>query len=330
MSPVPFLGYHCAAEQFPAAELVEYAVAAEAVGFQGVTVADHFHPWQDNQGHAGHAWMMLSAIGARTERLLVGTGVTCPTYRYHPAQVAHAFATLGLLYPGRVFLGVGTGEAVNEAPAGGWGPYRERAERLVEAIRLIRRLWTEDWVDFDGRYYQVRGAKLYDKPAQPIPIYVAASGVRSARIAAQEGDGWITDHETLRRGDAVKQAFEETACAAGKDLDALPRIVELWAVVGEREEALEAARRWQFLLSFPQVVDVPDPRAVQRLAEERATPERVLEGWVVSTDPADHVAAVRELAAAGATHLFLHSPQDDQRRAIDFYGRHVLPAVRAG
>ncbi|OGO50908.1 MAG: hypothetical protein A2148_02080, partial [Chloroflexi bacterium RBG_16_68_14] len=249
-------------------------------------------------------------------------------FRYHPAEVAHAFASLGVLYPGRVFLGVGTGEALNEVPFAGWGRYRERAGRLVEAIRIIRRLWTGDWVDFDGRYYQVRGARLYDRPAQAIPIYVAASGVGSARIAGREGDGWVTDHGTLRRGEAQKQAFVEAARAAGKNPDAMPRITELWAVVGDREEALAAARLWQFILAFPGIVDVADPREVQRQAEERVTPEQVADTWVVSTDAADHVAAVRELAAAGATHIFLHSPQADQRRVIDFYGRHVLPAVR--
>jgi TAT-translocated FGD2 family F420-dependent dehydrogenase len=323
-----FVGYHCAAEQFSPAELVELAVAAEAAGFQGVTMSDHLHPWQDNQGHAGHAWMMLAAIAARTERLIVGTGITCPIYRHHPLEVAHAFASLGVLFPGRVFLGVGTGEAVNEAPAGGWGTYRERSARLVEAVRLIRRLWTGEWVDFDGQYYQLRGAKLYDLPPAPVPIYVAASGVRSVRIAAREGDGWITDHGTLRRGEAAKQSFAEEARAAGKDPAALPRITELWAVVGERDEALAAARLWQFLPVFPDVVNLPDPRAVQRRAEELSSPERVVAEWVVSRDPDVHVAAVRELAGAGATHIFLHSPQPDQRRVIEFYRRHVLPALR--
>ncbi len=324
----PFVGYHCAAEQFSPAELVEFAVAAEAAGFQGVTVADHLHPWQDNQGHAGHAWMMLAAIAARTERLIVGTGITCPIYRYHPVEVAHAFASLGVLFPGRVFLGVGTGEAVNEAPAGGWGPYRERAERMVEAVRLIRKLWTGEWVDFDGQYYQVRGAKLYDTPPAPVPIYIAASGVKSVRIAAREGDGWITDHGTLRRAVAQRVAYAEEARAAGKDPDALPRITELWAVVGERDEALAAARYWQFLPVFPDVVNLADPRAVQRKAEELSSPERVVADWVVSRDPDVHIAAVRELAGAGATHIFLHSPQPDQRRVIEFYRRHVLPALR--
>ncbi len=324
----PFLGYHCGSEQFAPAELVELAVAAERAGFQGVTVSDHFHPWQDNQGHAGHAWAMLAAIGARTERLLLGSGVTCPTYRVHPAQVAHAFATLGMLYPGRVFLGVGTGEAVNEAPFAPWGRHKERAARLVEAIALIRRLWSGDWVDFDGRYYQARGAKVYDVPSSPVPIYIAASGPQSVRIAGAHGDGWITDHGTLRRGDAQKRSFAEAARAAGRDPDAMPKIVELWAVVGDRGEAIEAAHKWQFILAFPEVVDVADPREVQRIAQQRNPPEALVDTWVVSEDPADHIEAVRELAAAGATHVFLHSPQSDQRAAIDFYGKHVLPALR--
>jgi F420-dependent hydroxymycolic acid dehydrogenase len=324
----PFVGYHCAAEQFAPAQLIEFAVAAEDAGFKGATMSDHLHPWQDNQGHAGHAWMTLAAIAARTERLVVGTGITCPIYRHHPLEVAHAFATLGVLFPGRVFLGVGTGEAVNEAASGGWGPYRERSERLVEAIHLIRQLWTGEWVDFEGRYYHVRGAKLYDVPAMPVPVYVAASGPRSVRIAAREGDGWITDHGTLRHAVEQKEAFAAEARAAGKDPNAMPRVTELWAVVGDRKEALAAARRWQFLPVFPNVVDLPDPRAVQQRAEELSSPERVVDGWVVGPDAETHVAAVRELAAAGATQIFLHSPQDNQRAVIDFYGRHVLPALR--
>jgi TAT-translocated FGD2 family F420-dependent dehydrogenase len=327
MTPL-FVGYHCGSEQFAPAELVELTVAAEHAGFQGVTISDHFHPWQDNQGHAGHAWVTLAAIGARTQRLLIGTGVTCPTYRVHPAQVAQAFATLGLLYPGRVFLGVGTGEAVNEAPFAPWGRYKERADRLVEAVALIRQLWTGDWVDFDGRFYQARAAKLYDVPSTALPIYIAASGTQSVRIAGAHGDGWITDQATIRRGDAQKQAYADAARAAGKQPDEMPKIVELWAVVGDRDEAIAAARPWQFILAFNEAVDVAGPREVQRLAEARVSPEQVADTWVVSNDPADHIAAVRELAAAGATHVFLHSPQPDQRAAIEFYGKHVLPGLR--
>src|SRR5947209_17064388 len=134
-------------EQFFITQLLELGIAAEQAGFDAVWASDHFHPWQDNQGHAGFAWATLAALGQRTARIALGTGVTCPTYRYNPAIVAQGFASLSLLYPGRVFLGVGTGEAMNEVPTGGgWGPYSERAARLVEAVRVIRRLWTGEWV----------------------------------------------------------------------------------------------------------------------------------------------------------------------------------------
>ena len=326
----PFIGYHGGHEQFTPGELVDLAVAAERAGFQGLSLSDHLHPWQENQGHAGHAWITLAAIGQRTERLLLGTSVTCPIYRYHPLEVAHAFASLAVLYPGRVFLGVGTGEALNEAVAGGWGPYRERAARLVEAVRLIRRLWTEDWVDFAGEHYRVEAARLFDKPSVPPPVYVAASGPRSAAIAGREADGWITDPGTTRRRPGVRAAFVDAARAAGKDPDAMARVVELWTVVGDRDEALSCAPMWQFLPVFQDIVNVADPRNVQRIAAERSSPERVVEGWLVSDDPARHIAAIDELVELGATHLFVHSPQPDQRKVIEFYGSSVIPALRDG
>ena len=164
-------------------------------------------------------------------------------------------------------------------------------------------------------------------PSTPVPLYVAASGVRSARIAGAHGDGWITDQNTIRRGDAQRTAFADAARAAGKQPESMPKIVELWAVVGDREDAIAAARPWQFLLAFNDVVDIADPREVQRTAQERVSPEQVADTWVVSRDPDTHIAAVQELAAAGATHIFLHSPQPDQRAGIEFYGKHVLQKV---
>ena len=192
---------------------------------------------------------------------------------------------------------------------------------------MIRQLWSGDWVDFDGRYYQARGARLYDVPSTAMPIYIAASGTRSARIAGAHGDGWITDQLTIQRGDGQKQAYADAARAAGKKPDEMPKIVELWAVVGDRDEAIAAARPWQLILAFNEAVDLAGPREVQRLAEARVSPEQVADTWVVSKEPDVHIAAVRELAAAGATHVFLHSPQPDQRAAIEFYGKYVLPKL---
>jgi len=325
----PVVGYVASHEQFAPSDLIEYAIAAEKAGFDALWVSDHFHPWQDNQGHAAHAWITLAAMGQRTQRLLLGTGITCPIYRYNPAEVAHAFASLAVLYPGRVFLGVGTGEALNEVAAGGgWGPYRERAERLAEAVTLIRRLWTEDWVSFEGRYYRLENAKLYDKPARPVPIYVAGAGPRSARLAGQYGDGWITDVPTLTGREDVVQAFEEGARAAGKDPTAMPRLVEPFVIVGGREEALEGARLWLFHAIGQQVLDMSDPRRIQHYAEENSSAEREMEQWLISGDPQAHLDAIKRLVDAGATHVFVHSAQWDQHRFIDFYGREVLPALR--
>jgi len=323
----PFIGYHGGHEQFTPGELVDLAVAAERAGFQGLSLSDHLHPWQENQGHAGHAWITLAAIGQRTERLLLGTSVTCPIYRYHPLEVAHAFASLAVLYPGRVFLGVGTGEALNEGVAGGWGPYSERSARLVEAVRLIRRLWTGDWVTSAGPAFPLENARLYDAPAQPVPIYVAASGPKSAALAGELGDGWITDASTLAGRPEIGEAFRAAAAAAGKRPAEMPVLAELYAAVGNEAEALAVAPLWQFGPVMGELISEPDPREVQRRAGDLSSPERTVRSWAIGRDAAVHVRRIEELFAAGATQVYVHSAQPDQRRVIEFYGREVLPAL---
>jgi coenzyme F420-dependent glucose-6-phosphate dehydrogenase len=325
------IGYVAATEQYSAPDLVEYGVLAEQAGFDVMWASDHFHPWQDNQGHAGQAWLTLAALGQRTRRIVMGTGVTCPTYRYNPAIVAQAFATLGVLYPGRVFLGTGTGEAINElTTGGGWGPYKERAARLREALALINRLWTEDWVTFEGQYYTVREAKIYDKPAQKVPLYVAASGPRTARLAGECSDGLITVGGVasipLHR---IMDAFAEGATSAGKDAATMPRLCEMYVVAGTHEECLPGAELWQFIGNLEGMVENPDPRAIERLAKERVDLQTVARQWLVSLDPQEHLQALLTLEEQGFTHVFLHPPQLDQRRFIAFYGEHVLPAWRS-
>ena len=326
----PLVAYVAAHEQFPAPELIEYGVLAEQAGFDALWVSDHFHPWQDNQGHAGQAWLTLAALGQRTSRIVMGTGVTCPTYRYNPAIVAQTFASLGVLYPGRIFLGVGTGEALNEAPSGGgWGPYKERAARLREALVLIDRLWSEDWVTFQGDYYSVHEAKIYDKPAQRVPVYVAASGPKTARLAGELSDGLITVGGGAGLPlDKIMASFEQGAAAAGKQAAALPRLCELYIVAGTPEEALPGAELWQFIGGLDGMMEIPDPREIERRAKEKVDPHAVVRQWTVSLDPDEHVRVLQALGAQGFTHVFLHSPQADQRRVIDFYGKHVLPALR--
>ncbi len=321
----PRIGYCASHEQWPATRLADLALSAERAGFDAAWVSDHFHPWQHNQGHAGHAWITLAVMAERTSRLTLGTGVTCPTYRFRPAEVAQAFASLAAFAPGRIFLGTGTGEALNELPAGGgWGPYRERAARLVEAIEIIRGLWSGDWVNHTGRYYEVAGARLYDPPPAPIPLYVAAAGPKSLKLAGTYGDGLITDPDTAR--DRARLAiFDDAARAVGKDPATLAKLVELYVIVGNREDALAAAPLWQFGPAAWQLVDLPDPREIQRRAEELVKLDEVIDHWVVSPDPDVHIQAIRELAAGGVTDVYIHSPQADQQGVIDFYGEQVIP-----
>jgi F420-dependent hydroxymycolic acid dehydrogenase len=323
------VGFVLAHEQFPAPELVELGVAAEQAGFDAVWTSDHFHPWQDNQGHAGQAWVTLAALGQRTASLVMGTGVTCPTYRYRPPIVAQAFASLGVLYPGRVFLGLGSGEALNEVPAGGgFGPPRERLDRLEEALRLIRQLWTGAWTDHAGQYYTVQDARIYDLPPQSVPIYVAASGRRSCRLAGELADGWITDAASLANP-TLREAYRQGCQAAGKDPPSQRILIEHYVVVGGESEARAAAQAWRFQpIGLSDLIDEPDPRAIQRAAEDKLGLEQVYGQWVVSDDPEPHRQAIRRLFEQAATDVFVHTGQPDQRRAIDFYARQVLPTLR--
>jgi coenzyme F420-dependent glucose-6-phosphate dehydrogenase len=187
------LGYKASAEQFGPRELLEFAVVAEEVGFDSVMVSDHFQPWRHHGGHAPYSLTWLGALGERTSRVMIGTSVATPTFRYHPSIVAQAVGTIAVLNPGRVIFGIGTGESMNEVPATGmvWPKFKERFGRLRESVELLRRLWTEDRVTFEGEYYRTESATIYDKPDEPVPIYVAASGPTASRFAGRVGDGFI-------------------------------------------------------------------------------------------------------------------------------------------
>jgi TAT-translocated FGD2 family F420-dependent dehydrogenase len=323
------IGFVLSTEQFAPPDLLRFGVAAEQADFDMVWSSDHFQPWQDNQGHAGHAWVLLAALGQRTQRVPFGTGVTCPSFRYPPPIVAQAFATLGVLYPGRVFLGVGTGEALNEqAATGEWGDYDERHDRLAEALPLIRQLWSGDIVNHRGRYYTVEQARLYTLPEQPVPIFVAAAGEHSMRLAGELGDGLITDPQTLLHKPELIAAYREAARQAGKDPARMAIVVEQWMFVGEQAEVGQWANLWRYSpKSWEKYVNNPDPRVIQRQAAQEVPLDEVYKDWSVSTNPTIHVESLQKLLDAGATHILVHSPQPDQERAIQFYGREVLPRL---
>jgi coenzyme F420-dependent glucose-6-phosphate dehydrogenase len=218
------LGYKASAEQFAPRPLLDFAVEAERNGFDSVFVSDHFQPWRHSDGHAPFAFAWLAATGERTQRVMLGTSVVTPTFRYHPAIVAQAFGTLGSFNPGRMILGVGTGEHLNEGALGiAWPDNKERFARLREAVKLIKMLWTEQSVTFDGEYYHTRNATIYDRPAEPIPIYVGAGGPLVAKYAGRAGDGLIC---TSGKGmelysEQLLPAFAEGAAAEERDSSAL-------------------------------------------------------------------------------------------------------------
>src|SRR4029078_8683238 len=187
------LGYKASAEQFAPGALLGFSWLAEEVGFDSVFISDHFQPWKHVDGHAPFSLTWLGALGARTSRITIGTSVATPTFRYHPSIVAQAFGTMGAMFPGRVVLGVGTGESLNEVPSTAmqWPRPKERRDRVREEIRLIKTLWTEDRVTFEGQFYKTDRATIYDKPKQKVPIWVAASGPRAAAMAGQIAEGFI-------------------------------------------------------------------------------------------------------------------------------------------
>ena len=327
------LGYKASAEQFGPQELLEFGVHAERCGFDSVLVSDHFQPWRHTGGHAPFSLSWLAALGARTERVQLGTSVLTPTFRYHPAVVAQAMGTLGCLFSGRVLLGVGTGESLNEVPPLGiaWPEFKERFARLREAIQLIRRLWSEERVSFDGTFYKTRNATVYDAPAGGIPLYVAAGGPQMARYAGRVADGLIC---TSGKGEALYReqllpAFADGAHQAGRDPALLDKLIEVKVSFDtDRQRALEDTRYWGALaLTGEEKTGVDDPLEMERLADALPT-ERTASRWIVSTGPEEHVERIRFYADLGFTHLVFHAPGPDQRRFLDLYAEHILPRLR--
>lgn len=329
------LGFKASAEQFDPRELVEIAVAAEQHGMESVTVSDHFQPWRHEGGHAPFSLAWMAAVGERTESILIGTSVMTPTFRYNPAVIAQAFATMACLYPGRVMLGVGTGEALNEVATGWrgeWPEFKERFARLREAVDLMRTLWTEDRVTFEGEYYSTVDASIYDRPDATIPVYIAAGGPVVARYAGRAGDGFIC---TSGKGmtlytDELIPAVKEGAEQAGKSFDDLDRMIEIKVSYDpDPHQALENTRFWAPLaLSKEQKHDITDPVEMERAAA--ALPiEQIASRWIVGSDPDEVVAGIAPYLEAGMNHLVFHSPGQDQRRFLELFERDLAPRLRA-
>ena len=325
-------GYKASAEQFAPSELLEYSVLAEKVGFDSVFVSDHFQPWNHDGGHAPAAIPWMGALGASTEKIIMGTSVLTPTFRYHPGVIAQAFGTLGSMFPGRVILGVGTGEALNEVALGiPWPEVKERFARLKEAITIIDKLWTEDRVTYEGAFFQTSNATIYDKPDAPVPIYIGAAGPAATRLAGRVASGFITTSGKARTlyTDTLLPALAEGIEKGERPADAVDTLMEMKVSFDhDRERALQDTRYWAPLALTPEEkMSVEDPIEMQRLADQLPI-ERAAARWIVSTDPDEHVQRINEYIDLGFRHLVFHGPGADQRRFLELYGSEILPRLR--
>jgi coenzyme F420-dependent glucose-6-phosphate dehydrogenase len=327
------LGYKASAEQFGPRELLEFSVVAEEVGFDSIMVSDHFQPWRHHGGHAPYSFAWLGALGERTKRAIIGTSVVTPTFRYHPSIVAQAMGTLGALYPGRVMLGVGTGESLNEVPSTGveWPDFKERFGRLKESIELMRRLWTEERVSYEGTYFRTAKATIYDRPAEPIPLYIAASGGVAAKLAGRVADGFICTSgkkpELYR--ETLLPSVEEGRQKAKRSPDSIERMIEMKVSFDtDSKRALEDTRHWAALaLSPEEKMGIEDPIEMEKRADALPV-ERAASRWIVSTDADEHIARIAPYIELGFTHLVFHAPGPDQTRFLRLYADRVLPKLR--
>ena len=317
------IGYALSSEEHPAPDLVHQARAAEEAGFRFALLSDHFHPWISHQGQSPFAWTVIGAVAQVTQRLRLGTGVTCPTLRYHPAIIAQAAATAAQLMPDRFFLGLGSGENLNEhVVAEGWPSAPVRQAMLAEAVAVIRLLWQGGEQSFDGTYFTVDHARLYSLPAELPPLYIAASGPQAAELAGQAGDGLITtspDQEVVRAfagaGGQGKPCYGQlTVCWAETEAAARRTALEWWptaAVAGELSQEL------------------PLPRHFEQ-ASATVREEDVAKAVVCGPDPERHRQAIRQFLEAGIEHVYVHQVGPDQEGFFRFYAREVLPAFSSG
>jgi G6PDH family F420-dependent oxidoreductase len=313
------IGYALSSEEHTPADMVRWAERAEQVGFNFALISDHYHPWLDSQGHSGFVWSLIGAISQRTEKLVLGTGVTCPIMRIHPAIIAQAAATAACLMPGRFFLGVGSGEALNEHILGDkWPETDVRLEMLEEAVEVMRLLWQGGQQSHYGDYFVVENARVYDLPDEPVQVLVAGSGEKAAELAARIGDGFIS---TAPKPELIK--------AFGRKSESRPRYGQLtvcWAKT--RDAAVKTAHEWWRSSAVPgelsQVLPLP---AHFEQAAELVTPETTAEAVVCGPDAAPIRDKIKEFEKAGFTHVYVHQVGPDQEGFFRFAQQELLPSL---
>ncbi len=314
------IGYTLSSEEHDPSTLVANARRAEDLGFDFVSISDHFHPWVDRQGHSPFVWSVIGGVAATTQRIGLGTGVTCPTQRIHPAIIAHAAATSACMMPGRFVLGLGTGEALNEHITGErWPEYEVRMERLEEAIAVMRALWSGDVTSHHGRHYTVENARIYDLPDELPPIVIAAGGPRSAELAGRIGEGlWISsvDDETVRAYQAAGGSGSIYAqmgvCWGPSKQEAVKLAHEIWPNAGIRGQASQ---------------ELPDPAHFEELAG-MVSPEDIEQALLCGPDIEPILEQARKALDAGVTHLYLHQIGPDQEPFLEMAAKEILPVLK--
>ncbi len=322
------IGYAASFEQFHPTDLLKYSQHAEGSGFDAVMASDHFHPWVPSQGHSAFVWAWMGALGATT-KLRFGTGVTPPGYRYHPAVLAQAAATLEAMYPGRFYLGLGAGEALNEHIVGDYWPEAPvRLERLMESIDIIQRLFSGKVVKHRGTHFTVESAKLYTLPDSPPPIYVATSGPIMAGRTGKFTDGIITVGAADEKLNMLIERFEKGAKEAGKDPATMPRMLQIKVSFAESEEAAveQAVRDWpNGGMPFPKA-DIRNPEDFEAMSK-LVRPENFKNRVLMSPDLEEHVAQIQHYIDLGFGEIYVHNVGRNQEEFIAAYGERVIPKL---
>jgi G6PDH family F420-dependent oxidoreductase len=322
------VGYAAMMEQFHPRQLVDFCQAAEAAGFSGIMAADHLQPWTPQQGQAGYVWAFMAAAAERT-RGDIGPGVTCPSFRSHPAVIAQAAATMAAMFPRRFWLGLGSGEALNEhVVAGYWPEVGERISRMFEAIEIIRDLFSGKEVKHRGEFYRMESVRLWTMPEQPPPIYVATAGPVTAEKTGRLCDGLITVGAPEEKIEGVFARFEKGAREAGKDPSSMPRILQLhlsWAPTDE-DALRQAMSEWpNGGMKFPKA-DIRSPNDFAQMAK-LVRPEDFQGRMLISSDPDLHRKEIQRFIDMGFNRVYLHNVGRNQKEWIECFGREVLPKL---
>ena len=349
------IGYWASQEQYSMQQLIDFVQEAEKGGFEATLTSDHFHPWSHTNGHGNFTWVWISAVAERTKKMKLMTGVTAGVYRYNPGIIAQAFASLDVLYPGRIGLGIGSGEAMNEVPLGfDWPSAEIRVERTIEAIQIINTLWNktknlnnseklsitdsktnnsyptsidkDGFVTFNGKYFKIRNAKLYTPPSTTIPLYMAGSGPTAIKAAAKYTDGLIT----TTKPDEAKGAFDifdNAALEVNKDPVLLQKIAKPKVSYSEDyEKAFKACEFWrttQIDNAFD--TDISDPRILERKAKQEVSDDEQKKSTIIVTSIEDLISPIEKYFQAGFTQLYIHSTSPDEIEFIRLFTKKVLP-----